>query len=149
MIRRRHVAGASALILDGGGDLMRPSLAAPAPIRRGRQLRAARDILDAACAAADNIVGGARDDLTAAERALWQYGRQILDGIASYIEAAALDGDERRRRGEAAIGRIAGAITHMRGIDPAFKGTWGAYDIECARETALAALRRRFGDLQQ
>jgi hypothetical protein len=155
----RALERAAALILDGGGDLMRPSLAAPslaapslaapAPIRRVRQLRAARDILDAACAAADNIVGGARDDLTAAERALWQYGRHILDGIASYIEAAALDGDERRRRGEAAIGRIAGAITHMRDIDPAFKGTWGAYDIEYARETALAALRRRFGDLQQ
>jgi hypothetical protein len=37
-------------------------------------------------------------------------------------------------RGEAAITRIGAATTHVRGIDQPLKGTWGAYDLESARE---------------
>jgi uncharacterized protein DUF4838 len=144
----RALARASALILEGGGDVMRPALKSRAPAARIRELRAARDILHDACAAADTVIGDARGELTTAERALWQYGREVVDGIAAYIEAAGLAGDERRRRGEAAIGRIGAAITQVRGIDLPLKGTWGAYDLEWARESWLASLRRRFGDIE-
>ncbi len=158
----RALVRASTLILDGGGGVMRPSLSSgtPAPVGagvphpplaagasrayRGRDLRRARDMLDQACAAADHILGGARDQLSVAERALWQYGRDVADGIADYIEAAAQGGDEGRRRAAAAIDRIGGAVTHVRGIDLPLKGTWGAYDIEGARDLWLATLRRRF-----
>jgi hypothetical protein len=184
----RAIARASVLILDGGGDVMRPSpdlfasaaldvvrpsllRAAPAsagaaltqppraglaaaaiPEYRVRDLRRARDILDEARAAADFVVGGARDQLTAAERALWQYGREVVDGIADYIEAAAATADDRHRlrdaavnkSAEAAINKIGDAISHVRGIDLLLKGTWGAYDIEWARDIWLAGLRRRF-----
>ena len=145
----RAIARASSLILEGGGEVMRPSLNSPAPSARIRELRAARDILDDARAAADMVLDDARDDLTPAERAIWQYGREVVQGIADYIEAAGLAGDERRRGGEAAVGRIGDAITHVRGIDLALKGTWGAYDLESVRDIWLTALRRRFGDLQR
>jgi Domain of unknown function (DUF4838) len=160
----RAIARASALILDGGGDVMRPPLPAPAvagagathpPLAAGagqgyrvRDLRRARDILDEACAAADHVLGNARDQLIVAERALWQYGREVVDGIANYIEAAALSGDDRRRCGSQAIDRIGDAVTHVRGIDLPLKGTWGAYDIEWVRNIWMTALRRRFGDLE-
>jgi Domain of unknown function (DUF4838) len=144
----REIARASSLILEGGGDVMRPPLNSLAPAERIRELRAARDILDDACAAADMVLGDARDELTTAERAIWQYGREVVDGIADYIAGAGLTGDERRRRGEAAISQIGEAITHVRGIDLPLKGTWGAHDIEWMRDIWLAALRRPFGDVQ-
>jgi hypothetical protein len=146
----RALARASALVLDGGGDAMRPPLAAGAGQGyRVRDLRHARDILDEACAAADHVLGGgARDQLTLAERALWQYGREVVDGIADYIEAAALAGDERRQRGRRAIDRIGAAVEHVRGIDLPMKGTWGAYDIEWVRNIWMTALGRRFGNLE-
>lgn len=143
----RAVARASALILDRGGDVMRPALDAPGPAARINDLRAARSILDEAVAASDAILAGASDELTVAERALWQYGAEVVNGIAGYIEAAALAGAERRLRGEAAIAQIAEAVVHVRGIETAHKGTWGAYDIEWVREIWMAALRRRFGGL--
>jgi uncharacterized protein DUF4838 len=144
----RAIARASSLILEAGGDVMCPSLKSLAPTKRIRELRAARDILDDACAAADMVIGEVRDDLTTAERAIWRYGREVVDGIADYIEGAGSTGDGRRARGEAAITRIGAATTHVRGIDQPLKGTWGAYDLESARELWLAALRRRFGDVQ-
>lgn len=140
----RAIARASALILDGG-DVMRPALNSAAPAERIRQLRAADEALAAACAAADQVIGAVRDDLTAAERAVWQYGREVVHGIADYIAAAGLAGAERGARFEAAIGRIGEAIAQVRAIDPPLKGTWGAYDIEWVRDIWLAALRRRFG----
>jgi Domain of unknown function (DUF4838) len=158
----RALARASALILNGGGDVMRPALTSPPPDPSGglpplaaraagaareyrvRDLRRARDILGDACAAADHILGGARDDLSVAERSLWQYGREVAHGIADYVEAAALTGDERGKRGESAINRISEAVTHIRGIDLPTKGTWGAYDIEWVCDIWLKALHRRF-----
>ena len=53
------------------------------------------------------------------------------------------------RRGEIAISRIGAAIMQVRGIDLRLKGTWGAYDLEWVREIGLAALRRRFCDVQR
>ncbi len=144
----RAIARASALILDGGGGVMRPRLNSSASAERVRELRAARDLLHDACSAADAVMGAAGDNLTAAERSIWQYGREVVHGIAGYIEAAGSSGDERRRGGEAAIERIGEAIAHAREIDLALKGTWGAYDIERVRENWLAGLRRRFGDGQ-
>jgi hypothetical protein len=141
----RALARASALILNGGGDVMRPPLTAPAD--RIRELRAACDILDDARAAAGHLLRDGRDHLTVAERAVWQYGREVVDGIADYIEAAALTGLERRRLGSSAIDRIGEAVAHLRGIGFPLKGTWGAYDIEWVRGVWLAALGRRFGNL--
>ena len=144
----RSIARASALILDGGGGVMRPLLNSPARAERVRELRAARDLLHDACTAADAVMGAVGDNLTAAERSIWQYGGEVVHGIADYIEAAGSSGDERRRDGEAAIERIGEAIAHVREIDLGLKGTWGAYDIERVRENWLAGLRRRFGDGQ-
>ncbi len=144
----RALANASALLLDGGGAVMRPPLApAASPQARAHDLRRARELLDDACAAADHILGDARDTLAVAERALWQYSREVADGLAGYIEAAALTGAERRQRGAAAISQIAAAVAHVRGIDLPLKGTWGAYDIEWVRDLWMSALRRRFGDI--
>jgi hypothetical protein len=145
----RSIARASALILEGGGDVMQPPLdTAPlVPTGRARNLRRARDLLDEARAATGHILGDARDQLSVAERAIWQYGREVVNGVADYIEAAGETGDERRRRGAAAISQIGDAITHVRGIDLALRGTWGAYDVEWARDIWLAALRRRFGNI--
>jgi hypothetical protein len=144
----RALARASALILEGGGGVTRPPLNSLASAARIRALRAAREILHDACTAADTVIGDARDELTTAEHALWQYGREVVDGISDYIEAAGLAGADRRRRGEIAIDRIGAAITQVRGIDLRLKGTWGAYGIEGMRDLWLAALRRRFGDVQ-
>ena len=144
----RAIARASALILDRGGDVMRPPLDSPAGADRVRDLRSARDVLHEACAAADHILGNGRDELTVAERAIWQYGREVVHGIADYVVAAGLIGAERRRRGDSAISRIGEAIAHVRGINLPLKGTWGAYDIEWVREIWLTALRRRFGDVE-
>jgi hypothetical protein len=141
------IARASALILDLSGDVMRPSLDGSDSTGRVRDLRQARDFLDEAMAAADRILGTVRDELTAAERALWQYSREVIDGIADYIEAASLSGGERRRHGERAIAAIGQAIEHVRGIDLSLKGTWGAYDLEWVRDLGLRALRRRFRGL--
>ena len=71
-----------------------------------------------------------------------------MTGIADYLEAASLIGDERRRRGERAIISIGEAIEHVRGIELSLKGTWGAYDLEGVRELGLNSLHRRsFGGL--
>jgi hypothetical protein len=143
----RAIARASALIVDLSGDVMRPSLDGSDSIGRVRDLRRAGDILDEATAAADYLLAAERDELTMAERALWQYGREVVNGIADYIEAASRVGDERRRHGERAIIAVGQAIERVRGIDLSRKGTWGAYDIEWMRDLGLAALRRRFGGL--
>jgi hypothetical protein len=143
----RTITRAAALIVDLSGDVMRPSLDTPDSTSRVRDLRLARDYLDKATAAADHVLETVRDELTVAERALWQYGREVIDGIADYIEAASLSGGERQRRGEQAIVAVGEAIEHVRGIDLSLKGTWGAYDIEWMRDLGLNALRRRFGGL--
>ena len=127
---------------------MRPPLDTSGAAGRIRDLRAAHRILGEACVAADHILGTVRDELTLAERAIWQYGREVVRGIANYIEAASFLGDERRRRGKHAIAVIGEAIAHVRGIDLPLKGTWGAYDIEWVREIWLTALRRRFGEVE-
>ena len=143
----RTIARASALILDHSGDVMRPSLEVADPADRIRDLRLAHDIIGEAVAAADHILGTVRDELTLAERSIWRYSREVTSGIADYIEAASLCGDERRRRGYCAIIAIGEAIEHVRGIDLSLKGTWGSYDIEWVRDLGLSALRRRFGGL--
>ncbi len=143
----RTIARASALILDLSSDVMRPSLDTTGAADRIRDLRLAHDILGEAIAAADHLLETVRDELTRAERSLWRYSREVTSGIANYLEAASLTGDERRRRGERAIIAIGEAIEHVREIDLSLKGTWGAYDIEWVRNLGLAALHRRFGGL--
>lgn len=141
----RALARASALILDTGGDVMRPALGRADAAERVAALRAAGEILAEAIAAADAIASAAADRLAAAERAVWQYGREVVHGLAEYIAASADRGPDRARRGDAALARIADAVIHVRNADGRLKGTWGAHDIEWVREIWRAALRRKFG----
>lgn len=141
----RALTRASALILDTGGDVMRPALGRADAAERVAALRAAGEILGQAIAAADAIASAAADRLGAAERAVWQYGREVVHGLADYIAAAADRGPDRARRGDAAIARVADAVIHVRNADGRLKGTWGAHDIEWVREIWLAALLRKFG----
>ena len=68
---------ASALMLDHGGDVMRPSLEAADPAARIRDLRRAHDILGWAIAAADHVIETVRDELTRAERSLWRIAARL------------------------------------------------------------------------
>jgi hypothetical protein len=84
--------------------------------------------------------------LAAGEREVWHYGREVVSGIAQYIAVGQGEGAERRRRGEAAIERIAQAIDRLRVSAPSAGNTWGSWDLEWIREIWLAALRRRFDE---
>jgi Domain of unknown function (DUF4838) len=139
----RALARASALLLDGGGDVMRPAVTPASSADRTREVRAAGEIMREAIEAAEAMIAPAGDRLSAAELAIWRYGCEVMNGLSKYIAAMAERGPDRTRRADRAIKLIADAIENVRGIDPEFKGTWGAYDIEWVRELWLAALRRR------
>ncbi|MGH7918210.1 MAG: hypothetical protein ACREQE_12125, partial [Candidatus Binataceae bacterium] len=134
----RALERASGLILNGGGDVMRPRLHPPGFHRRD-QLRDAVEALTRAIEAADHVAALASDRMIEAERAVWHYGRAIVIGISEYLTS----GREARTAREAAIEKVGAAIHHVRSIDPSIKGTWGAYDLERFSEIWLAAMRRR------
>jgi hypothetical protein len=138
----RALADASALLLDGGGPVMRPQTDGPGASVRAAALAAAAGRIERAIAAADAISTALASRLGAAERAVWQYSREVVQGLAEYLAAAGESAPERARRGAAAIARIADAVRHVREIDERYKGTWGAHDFEWAREKWLAAMRR-------
>jgi len=139
----RAIARASALVLNGGGDVMHPRIVPRPSQSRQDQLRAAYALIDRALAAADHLVGSAGNALSAGERAVWHYGREVVSGIAEYIAAGQGESAQRRRRGEPAIERIGHAIDHLRESAPAAGNTWACWDLEWIREVWLAALRRR------
>ncbi|HKN01630.1 MAG TPA: DUF4838 domain-containing protein [Candidatus Binataceae bacterium] len=141
----RAIADASALVLDYA-DVMRPQMEP----RKGRRKRA--DIARAvqafrrAIEAAESLMRANEKPPARAERQLWTYSAQVLDGIVDYLGARENTGRDRAERGDAAIAKIADAIEHVRAIDLEIKGTWGAYDLEWIRELWLTALRRGLED---
>ena len=81
-----------------------------------------------------------------AERDLWEYSAEVLEGVAQWLEARTLMGTERRATGAQAIEKVDRAIRHIREIDSALKGTWGAYDLERSHKLWLEGLRRRLDE---
>ena len=51
----------------------------------------------------------------------------------------------RHTLGDGAVAQVATAVEHIHRIDPAIKGTWGAYDLEWIRELWLDGLRKNLG----
>jgi hypothetical protein len=143
----RALERAFALALDYA-DVMRPQTAASRAAAKRVELGDAVRIVAAAVEAVERGLDATRDALASAEVALWRYSRDALDGIAAYFAALASAGAERRRRGEAAIDKVAHAVEHVRAIDLEMKGTWGAYDLEWIRELWLDGLRRGLAENQ-
>lgn len=136
----RLIERASAKVLSYA-DVMRPAMPANKARTKRAELEEAAALIKGAIEAADRIVRETQAPLVRAERELWEYGLEVLSAIADYLGARELSGAQRREQGEAAIARIDRAAEHIRGIDPALKGTWGAYDFERIRGLWLEALR--------
>ena len=135
------------------GDVLRPPPElAGAARRRLRLLNAAalmREGVTAAAAIIESAVGEWDDAArleVGAERNLWEYSAEALEGVAQWLEARTLTGGERTATGAQAIEKVDRAIHHIREIDSALKGTWGAYDIERFHEIWLEGLRRRLDE---
>ncbi len=94
---------------------------------------------------------------------LWPARKQTSGTIASRCSAASATtfaratekGIVRHTLGDGAVALVATAIEHIHHIDPAIKGTWGAYDLEwiardsgsTACERTSAAVRTKLDDL--
>ena len=78
-----------------------------------------------------------------AERDLWEYSVETLEGLGEWLLARTLAGAERRAAGARAIEKVGCAIRHVREIDSARKGTWGTYDLERLHEIWIEKLKRR------
>jgi hypothetical protein len=148
----RAIARASAMALTYG-PVMRPPLEpAGAPRRRSRLLEAAAAMREGMAAAEAIIEDGARESGGAArpevgaERDLWEYSAEALQGVAQWLEARTLTGADRRATGAQAIEKVDRAIRHIHEIDSALKGTWGAYDLERSHMLWLEGLRRRLDE---
>ena len=141
------------MALTYGGVLRPPPEPAGAARRRARLLGAAaamREGIAAAEAVVEGVTGaldgaGARPEV-GAERNLWEYSAEALEGIALWLEARTLTGVERRATGARAIERIDRAVRHVRDIEAAVKGTWGVYDFERLHRVWLEGLRRRLDE---
>jgi hypothetical protein len=102
-------------------------------------------------AAAEAIVSGAAGEPgdaamrleVGAERDLWKYSAEALEGVAQWLHARTLTGAERRATGAQAVARVDRAIRHVREIDSALKGAWGAYDLERLHGIWFERLKRR------
>ena len=109
-----------------------------------------REGIAAAEAAVEGAAGPSGDAAArpkvGAERNLWEYSAEALEGVAQWLEARTLTGAERRATGARAIEKIDRAVRHVRDIDSALKGTWGAYDLERFHGIWLEGLRRRLDD---
>lgn len=103
---------------------------------------AAEAIIEGAAGAAD---APARPEV-GAERNLWEYSAEALEGLAQWLQARTLTGAERRATGVQAIEKIDRAVRRVREIDSALKGTWGAYDLERSHGIWLERLRRRLDE---
>ncbi|HLK86144.1 MAG TPA: DUF4838 domain-containing protein [Candidatus Binataceae bacterium] len=139
----REVARASALALRYG-DVMRPPAEAAGASRRRARLIGAAAAMREGVKATDTIVKSTPG--VGAERDLWKYSAEALQGLARWLEAQALTGAERRAAGLSAIEEIDRAFRHVRRIDTALRGTWGAFDLERHREAWLERLRRGLGE---
>jgi len=149
----RAIARASAAALTYGDVLRPPPEPSGAPRRRARLLEAAAAMREGMAAAeaviegAAEASGGAAARLeVGAERNLWEYSAEALEGVAQWLEARTLTGAERRATGAQAIAKVDRAVRHIGDIDSALKGTWGAYDLERFHGIWLEGLRRRLDE---
>ncbi|HVB80725.1 MAG TPA: DUF4838 domain-containing protein, partial [Candidatus Binataceae bacterium] len=149
----RAIARASSMALTYGDVLRPPPEPAGASRRRSRLLEAAAAMRDG-MAAAEAIIEGAAGALggaatrpeVGAERDLWEYSAEALEGVAQWLEARTLTGAERRATGAQAIAKVDRAARHVREIDFALKGAWGTYDFERFHGIWLERLRRRLDE---
>lgn len=140
----RAIARASAWILDGGGDVMRPKLGAANRLARIAALRQAHGDFTRAIEAADHAI--ARGGLDApGEREVWRYSRAMVAGVREYL-AACDDAQNPIGGRDAAIGAIGDAIDRFRSAAGSFNDIWGACDAEWIRGIWLDKLRRRFDE---
>ncbi len=137
----RAVADASALMLDYA-DVMSLRMEPIKARRKCGEIARAAQTFRRAIDAAEAVLRSSERPLARAERQLWKYSAQVLEGIVDYLGAKEFSGSERAERGEAAIKKIKDAIEIVRAIDLEVRGTWGAYDLEWIREMWLAALQR-------
>jgi hypothetical protein len=135
------------------GDVLRPPPEPAGAARRNVRLLEAAAAMREGVAAAKAIIEGAAGELSdaarpevGAERNLWEYSAEALEGVAQWLEARTLTGAERRATGAQAIEKIDRAIRYVREIDSALKGTWGAYDLERLHGIWLERLRRRLDE---
>jgi hypothetical protein len=136
------------------GEVLRPPPEPAGALRRRSRLLKAAAAMREGIAAADAIMEGAAgkpDGVAAlpevgAERDLWEYSAEVLEGVAQWLEARTLIGEERRAVGVKAIARVDRAARHVREIDAALKGAWGIYDFERMHGLWLERLRRRLDE---
>jgi uncharacterized protein DUF4838 len=142
----RAIEKVAALVLDYA-DVMRPFQmpAKKAGVKKG-QLSKSLTQMRSAIKAAEKAASHEGVKLAGAEAELWNYGLEVLSALGDYLRAREEKGVVRTTLGESAIANIAGAIDHIRKIDPAVKGTWGAYDLEWIRELWLDRLRKNLAE---
>jgi hypothetical protein len=136
----------SMLMLDYG-DVMLAYRIAPQKIgtKKGQILKAIKQA-ESAIKFAEQTQSKTSDALAGAEAELWHYGVMAMSGIGDYLRAREEKGIVRNTLGDGAVALVADAIEHIRKIDPAFKGNWGAYDLEWIRELWLDGLRRNLAE---
>ena len=142
----RAISRASALILDGGGETMRPRLKPMPSHQRILDLEQAHSSITRALAAADVLIAKTKDTLAASQRDVWHYSREAIGGIIEYVGAARENGADRQDRARRAVDRIGAALVTLRAAGPASGNTWARWDLEWISDLWLNALRRRFDD---
>ena len=143
----RAIARASASLLNGGGDVMRPKIRCRPFRERLDELKRAHAEMVRAAAAAERIAALALDASAEFEREIWKYSRDVVSGIVEYVESSAASGAERGRRGSAAIAAIDAALVQLHAGGTAAGDSWASWDLEWIREVWLDGLRRRFDAL--
>ncbi len=142
----RTIAQASSLLLDGGGDLMRPKLDSLSRSARFDSLRAAHALLTRAIDAAD-LLASTTGALIRGERTIWRFTRDVLAGLAALLAACNAPSDS--IPGQSAIAQIAAAFETLRATAPEYQNTWAAYDLEWITNIWIPGLRHRFEQLVQ
>jgi hypothetical protein len=142
----RAISRASALILDGGGEMMRPRLQPTPSRRRILELEQAHSSITRALAAADTLLAKTKDTLAASQRDVWHYSREAIGGIIEYVTAARENGVDRQDRARRAVDKIGASLVTLRAAGPAAGNTWASWDLEWISDLWLDALRRRFDD---
>jgi hypothetical protein len=138
----RGVQKAAALVLDYA-DVMGPyKMTLQKAAAKKPQIIKAITQFEHAVRIASQVKAKHADALASAEEDLWNYSLEVLSGIGDYIRAREEKGIVRHTLGDGAVALVATAIEHIHHIDPAIKGTWGAYDIEWLRELWLDGLRK-------
>jgi hypothetical protein len=141
----RGIERAAALVLDYA-DVMRPYKMTPQKAAAKKpQIVKAITQFDHAIKIARQAKARHADALAGAEEDLWNYSLEALSGIGDYLRAREEKGIVRHTLGDGAVALVATAVEHIQHIDPAIKGTWGAYDLEWIRELWLDGLRKNLG----